>query len=99
LFTNWLFSAVVIGSFGLQIIFVQVGGKSLGTEPLDVVQWFSCIGLASSILIVSAAVRVLIPPPEWAWLKYDVPIKVGTLQLGKEEDEDSKSEEELKTKD
>ena len=102
IFSNWLFSAVVIGSMGLQIIFVQVGGESLGTSPLNVVQWFSCIGLAASILIVMAAVRTLVPPPQWHWLKYNVPIQVGGFKLaeGHQDDEDSKSEsgEELKVK-
>lgn len=62
-------------SLVLQIIFVEFGGTTLGTVGLSAVQWFSCVALAVSILVVGALVRAFIPVPQWKWLKYDVPFK------------------------
>jgi len=70
-FSNWLFLGIIGFCVVGQVMFVQFGGTALATEPLDVGQWFSCVGLGASILIVSVMIRVIIPAPEWKWLKYN----------------------------
>jgi len=70
-FTNWLFVAIVVFCAIAQAIFIEFGGEALATKHLNAGQWFSCLGLGASVLIVGTLVRVIVPPPTWPWLKYN----------------------------
>jgi hypothetical protein len=48
---------------------VQFGGLAISTAPLDWRLWLISIGLGSLMIPWGFVVR-LVPPPEWAWLKY-----------------------------
>lgn len=95
-FGNWLFSAIILFCSVAQFIFVHFGGAALSTEPLDVGQWFSCIGLGASVLIVGAMMRVLIPAPKWKWLKYNRKITFKSICCG-EDNQEEEDEDELTT--
>ncbi|KAF2071510.1 hypothetical protein CYY_007171 [Polysphondylium violaceum] len=43
IFSNWIFSVVLIGTLGVQIIFVTFGDSATSTDPLSVAEWFLCI--------------------------------------------------------
>jgi len=70
-FDNWMFSAILVFCIAAQVIFIEVGGDALSTRHLNVAQWFACLGLGASVLIVHAFVRLAIPVPDWDWLKYN----------------------------
>ena len=42
---NKLFIAVFFITAGIQVLFVEVGGRVTSTTHLDAVQWFSCIAI------------------------------------------------------
>ena len=53
-----------------QVIIVQFGGAVMATKPIDGIQWASCVLLGLTILPFGALMRVLVPVPEYDWLKY-----------------------------
>jgi len=66
LFTNaWLWGAIAL-SIVLQVAVVQVGflNDAFDTDPLDVAQWLTCVGLASLVLVADEAKKLV----ERAWL-------------------------------
>uniref|UniRef100_A0A8D2LWI2 Calcium-transporting ATPase n=1 Tax=Varanus komodoensis TaxID=61221 RepID=A0A8D2LWI2_VARKO len=43
IFSNPIFCAIVLGTFGIQIIIVQFGGKPFSCSPLNAEQWLWCL--------------------------------------------------------
>ncbi|XP_076131627.1 plasma membrane calcium-transporting ATPase 3b isoform X2 [Alosa pseudoharengus] len=43
IFSNPIFCSIVLGTFGIQIVIVQFGGKPFSCAPLNVEQWLWCL--------------------------------------------------------
>uniref|UniRef100_A0A8C9V358 Calcium-transporting ATPase n=1 Tax=Scleropages formosus TaxID=113540 RepID=A0A8C9V358_SCLFO len=43
IFSNPIFCSIVLGTFGVQIVIVQFGGKPFSCAPLNVEQWLWCL--------------------------------------------------------
>ncbi|XP_069062774.1 plasma membrane calcium-transporting ATPase 2 isoform X6 [Pleurodeles waltl] len=51
IFKNPIFCVIVLGTFGIQIIIVQFGGKPFSCSPLQLDQWMWCIFLGIGELV------------------------------------------------
>jgi len=58
IFKNRIFLSIFSIEFALQIIFVQLGGDFMNTEPLDLYQILICIMIGSSTLAVTLLFKV-----------------------------------------
>jgi len=63
IFANKFFLAIQIIIIVGQALIVEFGGQFTSTHPLDVVQWFSCIGMGFISIIIGFVIR-LIPVPK-----------------------------------
>ena len=59
-FINWMFVAILVLTFAIQMVFVQVGGEALRCVPLEAYYHFVCIGLGVVGLIYGVMVRVVV---------------------------------------
>jgi magnesium-transporting ATPase (P-type) len=59
LFSNWLFSAVIIGTIGVQIIMVELAGDFASTTGLAWDRWLVCIALGFGALPWGALQRLI----------------------------------------
>jgi Ca2+-transporting ATPase len=64
IFANWIFSAVIVGTFIVQIILVQWCGPFATTAPLTIYQWLICIALGFGALPLGFLLRLIPTPPE-----------------------------------
>lgn len=69
-FDNFIFSAVIIGTFIVQVILVQWCGPFATTAPLTAMQWFICIALGFGSLPVGFFLRFIPTPPEAHEINY-----------------------------
>ncbi|KAM8867858.1 plasma membrane calcium-transporting ATPase 2 isoform 1-T2 [Synchiropus picturatus] len=51
IFKNPIFYSIVFGTFGVQILIVQFGGKPFSCQPLDLEKWMWCVFLGLGELI------------------------------------------------
>ncbi|XP_038552214.1 plasma membrane calcium-transporting ATPase 2 isoform X10 [Micropterus salmoides] len=51
IFRNPIFCSIVFGTFAMQVIIVQFGGKPFSCQPLDVTKWLWCIFLGLGELV------------------------------------------------
>nr|XP_057910519.1 plasma membrane calcium-transporting ATPase 2 isoform X2 [Doryrhamphus excisus] len=51
IFKNPIFCTIVLGTFGVQIIIVQFGGKPFSCQPLDIEKWMWCVFLGMGELL------------------------------------------------
>lgn len=58
-----MFSAIIIVTIVLQVLFVEFGGSATVTSSLSIGKWFGCIGIAAISLPLGAVVR-MIPMPK-----------------------------------
>jgi hypothetical protein len=70
LFAHTLLFSIVVLTCGLQVLFIEVGGRALNVVSLEYAPWLISIAFGVGMLIWGTLQRVLIPPPEWRWLKY-----------------------------
>ena len=61
IFNNYLFIAIVIGIFMLQLFIVQCGGKTFELVPLSYHQHFVCIVIGATGVVWNIIVKMLIP--------------------------------------
>jgi len=59
------FLAILLVCFAFQFCAVQFFGRFMSTVPLDVRQWFICIGFAASEFLVGFLLN-MVPIPSWA---------------------------------
>lgn len=69
-FGNFLFSFVLILTFGIQYGMVMVGGKAIKCYPLTLSQNKMCIGLASTELVWGLLLK-FIPVRFFQWVTMD----------------------------
>jgi len=74
-FTNPLFLAIVFGTFVVQVIVIFVGGIAFSTVRLTWKYWLICLCFAISIFPFGVINRVIIPVPDFKWLRYSTPKK------------------------
>ncbi|XP_035244074.1 plasma membrane calcium-transporting ATPase 2 isoform X7 [Anguilla anguilla] len=51
IFRNPIFCSIVLGTFGIQIVIVQFGGKPFSCSPLDLDKWMWCVFLGLGELV------------------------------------------------
>ncbi|KAM4613140.1 plasma membrane calcium-transporting ATPase 2 isoform 14-T14 [Polymixia lowei] len=51
IFRNPIFCSIVFGTFGVQIVIVQFGGKPFSCQPLDLEKWMWCVFLGLGELL------------------------------------------------
>ncbi|XP_072308776.1 plasma membrane calcium-transporting ATPase 2 isoform X2 [Eucyclogobius newberryi] len=51
IFRNPIFCSIVFGTFGVQIVIVQFGGKPFSCQPLDLEKWMWCVFLGLGELV------------------------------------------------
>jgi len=101
-FSNYIFVAVVLVTCLVQIPIVCVGGShAFQVVYINWKYWLICILLGLSMIPFGVFCRVLIPSPEFNWLKYERPKKkkkgdkdVESNKEGKEEEDDVESKSE-----
>lgn len=59
-FLNWMFVSIIIGTFIVQVIMVQYGGKALKCSPLFLYEHMICIGIGFSGLLFGILSRLCI---------------------------------------
>ena len=60
-FLNYLFVAIVIGIFVLQLLIVQYGGKTFQLVPLSTDQHIKCIIIGATGVIWNALMKLFVP--------------------------------------
>ncbi|XP_069500005.1 plasma membrane calcium-transporting ATPase 2 isoform X2 [Ambystoma mexicanum] len=68
IFKNPIFCSIVVGTFGVQIIIVQFGGKPFSCSPLQLDQWMWCIFLGIGELVWGQVIAT-IPTSRLKFLK------------------------------
>ncbi|EGG16179.1 P-type ATPase [Cavenderia fasciculata] len=56
---SYLFVGIFIGTIGIQILLVEVGGEFFGTRPLDIYQWLFCVIIGTGGLVWGFCLRCL----------------------------------------
>lgn len=74
-FRNPLFLVIVFGTLAAQILIVFVGGIPFSVKHMTWKYWLICIAFAVSIFPFGVINRVVIPVPDFKWLKYQSPPK------------------------
>jgi Ca2+-transporting ATPase len=69
-FSNPIFLVIVGGTIAAQVLLINVGGIAFRVIRLNWKYWLISIGFGLSMFPFGVILRVLIPPPEFAWLKY-----------------------------
>jgi len=65
---NWIYGAVLIGTFGAQILLVQFGDRAFRTAPLSIMQWVYCGLLGLTSMPVNILINFIPPtifPEKW----------------------------------
>ncbi|XP_006631082.1 plasma membrane calcium-transporting ATPase 2 isoform X8 [Lepisosteus oculatus] len=68
IFRNPIFCSIVVGTFAIQIIIVQFGGKPFSCSPLDIDKWMWCVFLGMGELIWGQVIST-IPTSRLKFLK------------------------------
>uniref|UniRef100_F7ELD2 Calcium-transporting ATPase n=1 Tax=Monodelphis domestica TaxID=13616 RepID=F7ELD2_MONDO len=68
IFSNPIFCSIVLGTFGIQIVIVQFGGKPFSCAPLTVDQWLWCLFIGIGELIWGQVIAT-IPTSHLKFLK------------------------------
>ncbi|XP_063073505.1 plasma membrane calcium-transporting ATPase 1 isoform X2 [Engraulis encrasicolus] len=74
IFNNMIFCSIVFGTFGIQIVIVQFGGKPFSCVGLNIEQWLWCIFLGMGCLLWGQVISSV--PTKW--LKFLKPAGHGT---------------------
>ena len=64
LFSNWIFLAIFVGTFAVQVVLVQWCGPFATTAPLSFAQWVICIAIGAGSIPIGFLVRMIPAPPE-----------------------------------
>jgi len=70
-FTNWIFVLIVVGTGFVQALLVSVGGIAFHVVRLNWKYWLICLALGLSIIPFGIINRVLIPIPDFEYIKYE----------------------------
>jgi len=62
LLNNFIYIAVLIGTFGVQILIVQFGGRAFRVAPLSITQWVYCVLFGATSLPVNVLIAYILPP-------------------------------------
>ncbi|XP_072482864.1 plasma membrane calcium-transporting ATPase 3 isoform X5 [Notamacropus eugenii] len=68
IFSNPIFCSIVLGTFGIQIVIVQFGGKPFSCAPLTVEQWLWCLFIGIGELVWGQVIAT-IPTSQLKFLK------------------------------
>ncbi|XDV49366.1 hypothetical protein PO909_018634 [Leuciscus waleckii] len=99
IFSNPIFCSIVVGTFAIQIVIVQFGGKPFSCSPLNMEQWLWClfVGLAE---LVWGQVIASVPTHHLKCLKEaghgPAPDEIMDEDLAEDEDEIDHAERELR---
>ncbi|XP_056115630.1 plasma membrane calcium-transporting ATPase 3a isoform X2 [Rhinichthys klamathensis goyatoka] len=99
IFSNPIFCSIVVGTFAIQIVIVQFGGKPFSCSPLNVEQWLWClfVGLAE---LVWGQVIASVPTHHLKCLREaghgPAPDEIMDEDLAEDEDEIDHAERELR---
>jgi len=72
-FSNYMFLGVIFVTCGLQILFVEAGGRALNVVRLRWDSWLICLAFGAGALIWGTLCRVFVPPPRFKWLSNGKP--------------------------
>jgi len=92
-FTNWIFVSIILGTAALQGLITSVGGIAFHVVQLNWRYWLICILLAATILPFGVLNRVLIPAPDFDFVKYERPKKKKKASKSKDSDSDEETSE------
>ncbi|KAL4655846.1 Plasma membrane calcium-transporting ATPase 2 [Arapaima gigas] len=87
IFRNPIFCSIVVGTFAIQIVIVQFGGKPFSCAPLDIDKWLWCVFLGVGELLWGQVIST-IPNDKLKFLK-----KAGQLTQNVETPEEETNEE------
>ncbi|XP_074133089.1 plasma membrane calcium-transporting ATPase 3 isoform X6 [Sminthopsis crassicaudata] len=68
IFSNPIFCSIVLGTFGIQIVIVQFGGKPFSCAPLTIEQWLWCLFIGIGELVWGQVIAT-IPTSQLKFLK------------------------------
>ncbi|XP_074057406.1 plasma membrane calcium-transporting ATPase 3 isoform X1 [Macrotis lagotis] len=68
IFSNPIFCSIVLGTFGIQIVIVQFGGKPFSCAPLTIDQWLWCLFIGIGELVWGQVIAT-IPTSQLKFLK------------------------------
>ncbi|XP_056588676.1 plasma membrane calcium-transporting ATPase 3b isoform X2 [Triplophysa dalaica] len=91
IFGNPIFCSIVLGTFGVQIVIVQFGGKPFSCSPLNVEQWLWCLFVGVGELLWGQVIAT-VPTSHLKCLKM---ASTGPRQDEMTEDEMAEDEEEI----
>ncbi|XP_016311294.1 plasma membrane calcium-transporting ATPase 3-like isoform X2 [Sinocyclocheilus anshuiensis] len=99
IFSNPIFCSIVLGTFAIQIVIVQFGGKPFSCSPLNVEQWLWCLFVGMGELIWGQVIAS-VPTHQLKFLKEaghgPAPDEIMDEDLAEDEEEIDHAERELR---
>ncbi|XP_067270295.1 plasma membrane calcium-transporting ATPase 3a isoform X4 [Pseudorasbora parva] len=99
IFSNPIFCSIVLGTFAIQIVIVQFGGKPFSCSPLNVEQWLWCLFVGMGELLWGQVISS-VPTHQLKCLKEaghgPAPDEIMDEDLAEDEDEIDHAERELR---
>ncbi|XP_064414359.1 plasma membrane calcium-transporting ATPase 3b isoform X8 [Latimeria chalumnae] len=99
IFSNPIFCTIVLGTFGIQILIVQFGGKPFSCSPLNIEQWLWCLFVGVGELVWGQVIST-VPTSQLKCLKEaghgTVKDEITDEELAEDEEEIDHAERELR---